>query len=67
MFVMLIPQAPVHHGVPPAAAQASPTLVQTARNQSVALAATNPLGDPAAAALIAANAAESSENPSSAQ
>ncbi len=32
-----------------------PSIAQTARNQSVALAASNPLGDPAAAALVASN------------
>jgi anti-sigma factor RsiW len=46
---------------------AAPPLVQTARNQSVALAATNPLGDPAAAALIASAGPETGESSASVQ
>jgi anti-sigma factor RsiW len=70
-FMAQIPSS--HPGFQPPAVAASPTLVQTARNQSVALAASNPLGDPAAAALIASNAgngsnaSDSSEASSSAQ
>ena len=42
--------------------QASPiSIVQTSQNQNVALAASNPLGDPAAAALVASNVSESGE------
>jgi anti-sigma factor RsiW len=47
-----------------ATASSGPSIVQTARNQSVALAAANPLGDPAAAALMAANVNESGESTS---
>jgi anti-sigma factor RsiW len=66
--IVFITQVPGDQGgIQPPVVPASSPIVQTARNQSVALAAANPLGDPAAAALIAANAAESSESSSSAQ
>lgn len=61
-IIMLVPRLspPIEPGpVPPP----PPGIIQTAQHQSVSLAASNPLGDPAAAALIsdASDAAESGE------
>lgn len=58
---MIVHRVPTETGlVPPIATLTAPPLMQTARNQSVALAAANPFGDPAAAALIASNASTGS-------
>ena len=67
-LIILLPRSPHDQvEVQPIGAPPRPSIVQTARNQSVALAAANPLGDPAAAALIAANSNETGESVSGAQ
>jgi anti-sigma factor RsiW len=61
-LIMLMPRTPVAVGGKIFDSKPQPvSLVQTARNQNVALAATNPLGDPAAAALVASNTSENGE------
>jgi len=61
-LIVLMPRTSVGVGVKEfSPKQPTVSLVQTARNQSVALAATNPLGDPAAAALVASNTPENGE------
>ena len=67
-LVMLMPRTPVAIGVKEPGLKPQPvSLVQTARNQNVALAATNPLGDPAAAALVASNTSENGESSTATQ
>lgn len=68
-LVMLAQRVPTEVNVPQlhGPVTAAPPLMQTARNQNVALAATNPLGDPAAAALIASNGSDAGESSTSVQ